>query len=530
MSVRGNTSYPSQDFGKGLNLRDKPDAVDPAECIDCLNVLFSDTGAVQQRPGYGALNEAELTNRVDSLSAFYTTGGTRQLLAGCGTRLEGLNTAGEVIDSETGLSGGPWGFARFGKPNAESVYAGNGTDTLRKWNGVTWSAPTATVNGEAGKTMPKAGAIAAWPAGGNRLAATGFATTTGGPAGATSSPDHVYFSDPGDPTSWTNKSGEENYVQLLPGSGEPIIAAITWRELLFVFKETVFFVFDQGTGVDASGAPEFFFRPVEAGVGPVSSRAVCADEHGVYFMGRHGVYRTTGQEPEEVTHGRLEPLWTGATSDFYTGGVLSHGSIENCSMGIWRDIMFLAFPTEEANDRVLAYDHQSEWWSLLSLPASAMTSFRVGSEEDLLFGYSSGEKKIGRLAESFTTDDGEAIASHWRSGWFDLGNPDVKTLRSSKFWGTGRCFCGISRDFEQGTGRLKELDFNDASADQWGKTEWGAGEWAQPKGLLPAHYRKAVRGTVFSLYLSNDVAEQAWSLHRATHHLREVARPEETRS
>jgi hypothetical protein len=39
------------------------------------------------------------------------------------------------------------------------MYAGNGADTLRRWDGAAWTAPTATVNGTAASAMPKAGSI-----------------------------------------------------------------------------------------------------------------------------------------------------------------------------------------------------------------------------------------------------------------------------------------------------------------------------------------------------------------------------------
>lgn len=526
--VKGYTSYAFQDFGRGLNLRDKADAVSQAACIDAMNMLFGERGAAVQRSGYGELNAVALTNRVDSLSPYYTSAGTKQLLAGCGTRLEALSAAGEVLKSVIGLAGGPYGFARFGKPNAEVAYAGNGTDTLRRWNGTEWTAPTATVNGLAEKAMPKAGQIAAWPKGDNRLAATGFATTSGGPGGATSSPDHVYFSNSGDPTAWTNKEGEENYVQLFPGNGEKIQAIIGWREYLFVFKETAFFVF-YGVSSNAEGAPEFLFRPVEAGVGLASPRAVCADENGVYFMSRRGVYRTTGQEPEEVST-PIEPIWSGDTSPFYTGGTLAHGSITNCAMAAHEGRIYLSFPTSAANNRTLVHDPQAGWWALTDIPAAALASFRPSSAEELVFAYAAGENKIGRHTESFTNDAAAAIASRWRSGWFDLDNPDVKTIRSAKLWGSGKCFVAIGHDFGQAVGQLKALDFSDSSADEWGKTKWGAGEWAKEQGLLPAHRRRAERGTAFSLYLENSIKDQPFSLHRADYHLREIRKPSTTKA
>lgn len=190
-------------FGAGLNLRDKTDVVQDAQCIDCLNVDFTDVGAVRQRDGFIELTGTELTNQVDSLAAYYKADGTKQLLAGCGTRLEGINTSGAVIDSESGLTGGPYSFARFAAPGAETAYAGNGSDTLRKWDGATWTAPTATVDGVAAQPMPEAGVLCV-TANSNRLVATGFGTNaTGGPDATASNPSRVYFSDADLPESWT---------------------------------------------------------------------------------------------------------------------------------------------------------------------------------------------------------------------------------------------------------------------------------------------------------------------------------------
>src|SRR4051794_8826760 len=97
-------------FSGGLNLRDKADVVGDSEAIDLLNVTFSERGAIRQRDGYSDLT-ASLTNRVDSLGLFSTTSGTRHVIAGCGTRLEAISTAGAVVASKTGLAGGPYTFA-----------------------------------------------------------------------------------------------------------------------------------------------------------------------------------------------------------------------------------------------------------------------------------------------------------------------------------------------------------------------------------------------------------------------------------
>jgi hypothetical protein len=163
---------PFEGFGAGLNLSAKADAVGPTEAVDLLNVTLTEREAIQSRDGYAALTSSALTNRPASLEPFYTSSGTKQLIAGCGTRLEAVNTSGAVVASATGLSEGVWDFARFGAPGSEYVYAGQGNDTIRRWDGASWTAPA---------NMPAAGALAVLSVEqGNRLVVGRFNTTTGG--------------------------------------------------------------------------------------------------------------------------------------------------------------------------------------------------------------------------------------------------------------------------------------------------------------------------------------------------------------
>ncbi|HEY3186344.1 MAG TPA: hypothetical protein VGJ70_02640, partial [Solirubrobacteraceae bacterium] len=286
-----------KDFSGGLNLRDKADAVGDKEAMDLLNVDFTERGAVRQRDGYADLTAADLAQRVDSLAPYYSAAGVRQLIAGCGTRLEVLDAAGAPVQAQSGLFGGPWTFARFGDPTHEYLYCANGLDPLQRWNGLTWAGGSvlATVDGVANVAMPRAGAIcvtASTPGStsgtnaSNRLVATAYGTQlNAGPGGTVSTPSRVHFSNPGQPELWETDGfvgppgRGRNFVDLTPGDGERIMAAVSWRELVFIFKETKFFVL-WGEGTAADGTPTFQIREVVNAVGLASPQAVSVGRDG----------------------------------------------------------------------------------------------------------------------------------------------------------------------------------------------------------------------------------------------------------
>lgn len=503
-------------FGAGLNLRDKADAVSEQEAIDALNVEFTERGAVQQRSGYAKLTSSALTNAAASLEGYYKTDGTKQLLAGCGTRLEAVNTSGAVVASASALSSGTWDFCRFGSPGSEVAYAGNGKNLLRKWDGSSWSSVA---------NSPKARYLAVMAVDkGNRMVAAGFDdSSSAGPSASQAYTSYVWFSGAGTPETF----GANDFQNLTPGDGEKIQNVVAFRDVVIVFKETKFFVF-YGTSTDSSGNPVFNYTTIDTGVGLASPRAVAVAPNAVYFMSRDGVYRTTGGDPEQVSD-MIDPIWTGAPSDYYTGGTIAHSVITNCAMTFHADRLYLAFSTASDNNRVLVYDPRYEWWSLWDLPAAALASFRIGDQAELVFAYSGGSNDIGRVSSAYTNDDGDAITSYWRSGWQDFGIPDEKVIRQSKVWGLGACTVSVSTDFS-GSGFYGEgsstwpLNFSEDRVT-WETGTWETETWADPQRLKDRLARHAVKGTTFSTLLRNNVLDQPWAVHRLDHHLRNVEIP-----
>lgn len=546
------------DFSGGLNLRDKADAVGDREAIDLLNVEFSERGAIRQREGYVDLGSVDLVNRVDSMAAHYTTGGARQLVLGAGTRLDVVDQTGAVIGSQAGLLGGPWNFTQFGDPTHESVYAANGLNPLVRWDGSSFALGTAlaTVNGVAGQAMPRAGAVcvtASTPGStsgtnaSNRMVATAYGTqANAGPGGSVSTPSRAHLSNPGQPEVWETDGAPgppvrgRNFVDLTPGDGEYIIAAVSWRELTFIFKQTKFFVL-WGEGALADGTPTFQVREVVNNVGLASSLAVTVGRDGVYFFNRRGVYRTNGGDPVLISD-VITPMWTQDPDVYFESLPINLARLDLVRAMWMMERFYLAVPTgvAGANDRLLVYDGQHQWWTLHDLPVAAMVNFRSGSRGEMHFGYSTGPNRVGHRVLGSTTDRGAAITSRWRSGWADYDSTQVKTVRETRLWGTGAVLVGFSTDYHRG--QRAQLDVRFApTGNEWtyAALTLRGGTYADLSNTYSTYaaltgntplaavieremVRYAVRGIVFSTRFTNNPAASTWSMHRVARHLREI--------
>jgi hypothetical protein len=510
-------TIPLTGFSRGLNLTDAPNAVGPGEAIDALNVEFTERGAVKQRPGYAQFTGSELTNQPDSLSPFYTTAGGRTLVVGNGNRLDVLDTSGASTANSTAPTANPHYFARFGGPTNEALYIANGTDQVRRLVGTTFSTP-AGLSGQTGRFL------AVTPTS-NRLVVARESGTTAG-----NNPSSVNFSNAGDPETFT----AADYIDLDPGDGEAIMGVIAWREYVFVFKESKFWV-HYGESVTSTGGSEFQVRKVK-GAGLAASRALCAGPEGVYFMDRQGVWRTKGGEPELISP-QIDPFFLGGASLYYKSNTLNHGSITASAMAWHEHRVYLSVPTgtSTTNDRMLVFDPRYSWWTLYDIPASALAGFRISNQAEFVFAAPTGSNYVNRLSSSYTADamaaggtGGTATVARWRSGWLDFGSPDVKTIRESELWGSGSVGYRITRDYQDVSGTTDTLVLTSA-ADTWGDgtgtDTWrdgtGTDLWGPSNTIRPKLNRRSTRGSVFSVLLSNSTLNRTFAVYRIEQRLRE---------
>jgi len=394
-------------FG-GLDLVDDPEEIGIKGAIDLLNVDIDRRGRIRSRDGYNNFLSSAASQRLNSLGVYYNVTGTKQLLAssvdaGANSFLAAYTTAGASIASTVTFNNlAQAQFTRFGGPAAEIVYVaswrvvGTSANSVRTWDGAAW----AVAGGFPANTF--ALDVQALD---NRLVAATIASNS----------SRIAFSDAGAPGTWTATS----VLDLTPGDGERIVDIVSWRELVFVFKETKFFVFT-GNSAGATGLPIFNYRPVAAGVGSIARGCSIATPTGVYFLSRRGIYRTTGGDPTLISRA-LDPIFRGGLSSFFSGSELNDAAVSVCQLWWHDERLYFAYPSGSSttNDRLAVYDPQVDMWLLWNIATNGMTTFRASDGEELFFSYATGTNDIGRHSPSFTDDDGTSISSYYQTGWFE---------------------------------------------------------------------------------------------------------------
>jgi hypothetical protein len=404
-------------FG-GINLAADPEEVSWNGAIDMLNVEFDRPGRIRSRDGYTHVNGVATANNVFAMWPWDGMG--QVLLADQGGNILAYTTGGAAVSS---IAGTIQTVASLGTGAAGPYlyYSGNLATAIKRWDGAAFTSPGG---------MPFADFIAVQPTE-NRLVAA---------ATSAAQVSRVQFSDAGAPETWT----AANYVDLHPNDGQAIQGMIAWRELLFVFKGTRFYVF-YGNSIDASGNPVFNYRTVDGyGAGNKSSGGpiyAVAGTDGVYFANATGIFRTTGGPPVKIS-GALEPYFRGGLSSFFSLA----GGATPVSLTFAGGRLFVPAPT--ADREVFVYDPLTEQWSVWQFAdaVTASTNPHFAQYRSTIY-VVTGTKFFNQFSTSASDDAGTTITSRYRSGFSDLGTPDVKRMHSWRLQGSGVPTLKVSTDF-----------------------------------------------------------------------------------
>lgn len=380
---------------RGLDLRRDPqEARDGA--VDLQNVVFDEPGVVRTRPGTALILTAAANPtailKLSSNKFILTTGSNLYAVSGppysasAGTACTDLPVQ-TVASPEIGV-----------------------VDTAFFTTGV----PTSTIK------MVDASAAITSPAGiptGSCLAVQSpDARLVVGNAGNNSG--RVAFSDPGAPGVF----GANNYVTL-PGL---VIALVTWNDLLFAFCSTGLYVF-YGNSTDSAGEPIFNFRLVARveGLWEVATSALTAvaGPDGVYFVSRSGVHQTTGGPPISISD-PLQPMFTQNYLPPYLSGQLAswggaspgpiHADSQRLYLYMTNGYWFVySFATKDWS-----------WWGQLGqmlIPAMPTSSASLQPILGKTF-----TTAVTQMSPTATSDNSAAIASWYRSGFWNPGPPGTE--------------------------------------------------------------------------------------------------------
>lgn len=449
----------------GLDLRADPG--DSRGAIDAMNVTI-EPGLVRTRDGSSTFFDPAL-----SVTAVQPFNG--QVIVCDTTNISAVSNTGTLIAATAGVVAGNGKGAALGTTGGDFFYIATNAGVVKQWTGAAWSSPAGfPANTVLIGTMPID----------NRLVVADTASK-------------VSFSDPGAPTTF----GANNFVQLTPGDGEHIMAIATYNNQVFVFKRTKFFVF-YGNSVDSTGNPVFNYRAVDTGTGAARfgttyhQHSVCVGDDGVYFVGRDGVYRTTGSVPHRISD-PLNPFFTFTTGPFWSGNAWQPTARPNWDMTWCNSKLYVSLQTVLAGGTfavVFVFDRALGAWSAWDFNAQCMCAVPTNaSVRELLTVGKGTANTVVQFDPALTTDSGTAIVSRYRLPFEDYGSPRRKRLRETILEGVGAPLVRWSRD--------------------WGALTAGSTvQLGTAPAIADARQRLAMRGNMFSLQLG--AASGAWSVNR----------------
>lgn len=489
----------------GLVLNQPLDEVGSDKACDLLDVDWDNVaGMVRSREGAKAFTAEDAATNYDQLFAHSDS----RLLARRGATLVPLKNAdgGEVAGKEATVKEKHLSLTRVGTPAASYTYIADTEETVKRYDGTDFSSPTATVDGEAGKAMPKGQFLATWISEGNRLVVAGT-PANGGPNGAISSGSHVWFSNPGDGESFESTA----FVQLNPGDGERIVACCAWGGQIFVFKETRLFVF-YGISPDAEGKPIFNFRTVDLGTrilppGPKTGDAAVAGGEGVYFVSNEGLWVTTSNDPSLLSDD-LAPL--ASTRPLVGPAAATIGALRfTDAKGLYFAENQLYIGLGEAGvTLLLKFDLQGLRWTVWKAALNAIAAWNEEETDHrvrIFFSGSAGANKgIYFYTDAEDEDPTVVMEPRWRCGNYELESADEKTFVGAKMWGTGVVTLKVAEDY-------KALDAG---------TVFTLGE---APAIAQEQHQVGQSATLFSHEFSGDAP---WSVQRLDRYVRETRVPE----
>lgn len=229
-----------------------------------------------------------ITTTTDHARPWYS-GAKRRLMISQNGAIRSLDTS-IITTLFEGTAGTVWSFEQMeynpGAGYKDSIWAMNGTDAAKKWDGTTFA-------NWAGKP-PKGNMLRVWK---NRMIVSGVAAF----------PQRVFFSEianPELPEDETNGGYGNNWIDIR--TSEDDLDPVIWMEVL----DDVLIIFKKKS-VNAIYDPTTFSFQRIANVGAEGRFQSCVVDDRAYFLNRSGIYSVTAQGALRYESLNIEPVFKG---------------------------------------------------------------------------------------------------------------------------------------------------------------------------------------------------------------------------
>lgn len=129
----------------GWNARDPLTAMAVSDAIQ-LDNLIAGVGGIRSRGGF-ASHGSGMGGPVESLMVYSPPSAAEKMFAATDTGLWDVTTPGAAVAATAGLSNGRWQHTMFGSAAGSYLFAANGADEVRVYNGTSWSVASITGTG-----------------------------------------------------------------------------------------------------------------------------------------------------------------------------------------------------------------------------------------------------------------------------------------------------------------------------------------------------------------------------------------------
>jgi hypothetical protein len=436
--------FPIGSFAGGVNIRDAVNLLQPDELRRGENILLDERGGAAKRLGGVSLGTfGSAADRVLSMYTFYRPNQIPQMLmhtsAGILYYTADATTNPIIwVQITTGLSTTqPLSYETF----VSKVWMCDGVSNYASWDGSAYvTYPSA----------PKGKYLRLWK-------------DTMWVSGIAGSPDRVYSSNPGDPTTY----GVSSWVDIAKGDGDLITALATDEIFLIPFKRNRSFVIYD---------PVVFSNRIADHEKGCESHASCIHfENNLYFLTRRGICQWHGDAPAVILSSKLDPLFQPSIlnlSALYVSNAYTIGNRVGWNIpevGFIRPTMQIEYYPR------LAQKGGPGPFVFHRVPGVYASLYRSGGVELLIIGHATANKC---LRPEGGLDDGTPFQALAETGAFDLGDRKRnKYIRRLRFLGRGRFQVQLVRNFGAGAYASYTVDLT-AAADIWSLGDlWGVGTW-----------------------------------------------------